>query len=294
MLHFRAGLALLLELGLISGVAAAQAVDSPENDGGEEPVMALHEAAKAGLIVAVVTGLGSSSGDALEIRIQRRKPERLRIGLVPGTVFVPASLTVQEMAGLSIRGGAILLDDDEVHTHTIEAYCLDFTKSNPSRRDRFTIDRVDRSVGVFLLVGQRHLNTRGLQSALWIALNEDDAFAIPEHFEVSRADLLRAVTFVALAKRGKLPASPDRPPESEPSEATARSRPPDPPGEFPFSRENPFADLFGRRSGEETEKPATRKGEAAPAAPAGGPPGFGGAPQRGFDGGPQRSFSGRR
>ena len=93
----------------------------------------LHEAVKDGKVSATVTGLGGSTGDAIQIKVQRRVKDVLHLTLATGTVFRNDSGKAQNMAGATIKGESItdttyrplseivLLDDAE-HAYVVEAY----------------------------------------------------------------------------------------------------------------------------------------------------------------------------
>jgi hypothetical protein len=233
----------------------------PEDDKEDDAVW-LHVAAKLGLITGAISGLGQSSGEALEFRIRRLKRERLQLALQPGTIFGPKRASTQRMVGLSIVGGPIVLEDDEWHTFTIEAYCLDFHKGNPSKFDRFTMDEVSEEYAKLLKAAKGSLTTRTLQTALWIYVDPDDAEEIPSHFSVSDRDVSIAEQFLRNYREGRI--------------ADAEPR------RFPMERINSL-------SGGSTSNP---RADAAPAAPPKPTQGFNG-PARPF-GGPNRGFGNPR
>ena len=182
----------------------------------------LHEAVAVGLVHVRITGLGGSSGDALEIRIRRAEPAPMNIVLEPGTIFFSRNPSVQDMAGVTIRGERVAtgdprfqfstelvataiidLDDDDEHTYLVEAYCLDFHKRNPSALDTFAIGKPDQGVTTFLKLGKEAgYNVKVLQTALWLARNPRDAREIPTRFRISHSELVEAAEFVDGLKHG--------------------------------------------------------------------------------------------
>lgn len=152
---------------------------------------ALHDAAKLGLISYEVRGNGGSSGESLEVKVQRISPEPIQVYVAPGTVFKTGSKGVQSMVATSIareigeavaetaieaaveaafsEDGVVQLADRAERTLLLEAYCRDFALDNPSDEDGFKAASVDRRAAVLLKAADSQgLSIDATQAAVWM------------------------------------------------------------------------------------------------------------------------------
>ena len=190
---------------LIAGVLAF-ALYAPLACG--QDTVPLDQAIKHGKVEALITGLGGSTGDAILITVRRKVPDVLRLTLAPGTVFMSALGTVQNMAGASIKGERvnensyrpateIMLVDNDNHSYVIEAYCLDFHKGNPGRADRFSVTAVDGSVAAILTAGKSKSASIGaIQAALWMFREGLSPAQVQARFSASTADIAVARSII--------------------------------------------------------------------------------------------------
>ena len=141
--------------------------------------VSLAAAIKKGQVEVTVTGRGSSSGDAINLYIQRRVPETVRIAIESGTVFRSKSGKAQSMVFRSIRfekvqGGwkkanEIVLHDGRRRMFVLEAYCRDMTKPTPKETDQFAVEGTNTEEAKILARGvEVKASTKVVQAAIWI------------------------------------------------------------------------------------------------------------------------------
>lgn len=186
---------------------------------------ALDDAARRGLIEYEVRGNGSSSGESLQIKVQRLSAEPIQIYVAPGTVFKTGSKGVQSMVARSIvreiaeaaaesaveaaleaaleETGVVELADNAVRNLVIEAYCRDFELENPSEENGFVTASVDaRSAAILQAADEQGLGTAATQAAVWMDRGVEPE-AIAKKFEASPADFEAASRLLAqLPRRG--------------------------------------------------------------------------------------------
>ena len=155
--------------------------------------VALHEAARRGLITYEVTGNGSSSGASLELRVRRHTPEPLTLYVAPGTVFGSRSSRVQRMVARALADAPeIQLADNEYQDLTVEAYCLDIELDNPSADNVFTAGSIDaRAAAILREAESQGLEMEAIQAAIWMDEGATDQ-AIASVFPASPAHLAAA------------------------------------------------------------------------------------------------------
>jgi hypothetical protein len=179
---------------------------------GGTPRMSLQEAAAKGAIKYELQGTGGSSGDVLEIRIQRVGSSDLDVYIRPGTIFTNSNAKGQRMVGWGVAGivhnnqlyeaTSMYLPDTGIKTYRLEAYCLDFRLDNPTREDRLlpvaaaveSLDSVDVRAAQIIYEGKkRDLPIEGIQSLLWMDHEELTPKAIQAKFEVNTETLDKAL-----------------------------------------------------------------------------------------------------
>jgi len=176
-------------------VGAAVPLASGEN------VISLQQAVTEGKVKAHIRGRGGSTGDTIEIVLQRQVPDLLRISVAVGTVFKSISGNVQNMVAAGVKGEAvsetqyrpameIVLADTNRHTYVIEAYSLDFHKPNPGSGDPFGLAPPDDRATNILLAGKKEgASIQAIQSALWIDRNRVADTELKKRFPVRDEDI---------------------------------------------------------------------------------------------------------
>jgi hypothetical protein len=159
----------------------------------------LHEAIRNGLISAVFSGTGGSSGDVVQVRVTRRRGSgRLRLSVIPGSKLISATADVQNMVLLGVRGrdmgggqyipeSEIVVDGTSV-TYILSAACADFDKENPGNSTRFTLEEPGDPVLACIarLGADRPIPT--FQAAVWMHTDKASYSLVSSRFEVSRAE----------------------------------------------------------------------------------------------------------
>ena len=175
--------------------------------------VSLENAIRAGKVQGQITGMGSSSGDAIQIGIRRRVREAIRITISPGTVFRSATGRCQNMVAVGVKGERIgpksyrpseeiVLADDRVHNYLVESYCLDFHKDNPSPADGFALAPPDETAAWILKAGKASsASIQAIQSALWIARENISPQQIASRFPVTQQDLQAAYVLIQQAQQ---------------------------------------------------------------------------------------------
>ena len=164
----------------------------------------LDEAVREGKVQVEISGLGGSTGDTILLDLKRKVPVTLRLSLTPGTVFQSTSGNVQNMIGSKIKGermgpasyrpgSEIYLYNDKKRSYIVEAYCLDFHKSNPGTNDSFLLSQSEDRTKNIIIAGQRKAySTRVIQSAIWIDRAKVTSSQLKSRFPVSDNDIVAA------------------------------------------------------------------------------------------------------
>ena len=161
----------------------------------------LDEAVREGKVQVKISGLGGSTGDAILIKVKRKIPETLQLSLTPGTVFKSTSGDVQNMIGSKIQGelidetsyrpeSEIYLNNDNELEYVIEAYCLDFYKSNPGTTDSFSLSQIDEHINNIIVAGEKAgYSNKIIQSAIWIDRDKVASSELKSRFPVNDEDI---------------------------------------------------------------------------------------------------------
>jgi hypothetical protein len=177
--------------------------------------MPLGEAVKEKKVKVEITGLGGSSGDTIQITVQRVVSEILHLTLDSGTVFLSKSGKVQNMVCSRIRGertgptkfrprSEIVLRDNLKHAYIVESYCLDFHKANPGQDDQFEISTPDlRAKKILEAARNKSLNTATVQSAIWIDREGLSDKELKNRFPVSDTEIKAARDLLLQLKNKK-------------------------------------------------------------------------------------------
>lgn len=159
----------------------------------------LDEAARQGLVEYEINGTGASSGDALKLHIRRLAATSITLFVRAGTVFATGSPGVQNMVGHFVSGvvldpavgnlqptDTIQLDDTDLHTFYVRAYCLNFNLDNPSPNDTFQVQSVNSRVATVLdAASSRGLSMPATQAAIWMDRDHVTKHEITEKFDAA-------------------------------------------------------------------------------------------------------------
>lgn len=163
--------------------------------------ISLDQAVSEGKVQVEIFGLGGSTGDTILIKIKRKIPTTLRISLTPGTVFESTSGNVQNMIGSKIKGeragyniyhpmSEIYLNNDDEREYVVEAYCLDFHKSNPGTSNSFSLSQIDDRTKNIIVAGEKAgYSIEVIQSAIWIDRDRVTSSELKSRFSVSDEDI---------------------------------------------------------------------------------------------------------
>lgn len=175
----------------------------------------LDEAVREGRVQIEISGLGGSTGDTILLDLKRKVPETLRLSLTPGTVFQCTSGNVQNMIGSKIKGermgptsyrpgSEIYLNNDKKRSYIVEAYCLDFHKSNPGTNDSFVLSQSnDRTKNIIIAGQKKAYPTQIIQSAIWIDRAKITSSQLKSRFAVSDNDIVAARHLLAELQESK-------------------------------------------------------------------------------------------
>ena len=164
----------------------------------------LHIAIDKGLVSVTVNGRGSSTGDSVQVTVQRKTPRALSVEVLPGTVIECLAGDVQSMALGGVKyerigngyyeAESIELTDDKQHVYILQGYCRDFEKSTPKSQNTFTVIPPDPANAAVLAQATRvGASSKLTQAAIWIQRSNvsdkqlQQAFPItPEEIQAAR------------------------------------------------------------------------------------------------------------
>lgn len=186
----------------------------------EIPTYTFDEAVSAGYVEATITGVsgasigttGASSGDVIILHIQRLVNYTIEITPFPtGTLLTPNSPTAQTMAILQLQGISegmfykprtqIILDTNEPVNYMYCAYCVDFTKDNPTDSTMFTESGMANAdvVKIFNAVDRLPESTTtiaGIQIAVFAVTNNVSYDELSAKFTSDRSEISNAKTIL--------------------------------------------------------------------------------------------------
>lgn len=181
-------LAFVLGLTLVACLAAAC------GSGTKGDLVSLPTALSQGMVEAEFTSTGGASGGSIILRIRRLVEDDMTIEFPSGIRLVNPNPDEQDMV---VRQSLhpVVLTNDEWHEHTLEAYCLEAQKDNPTEgvvmspggqagpRVRAVLDAIDEVV-------QAEGDIAVIQVAVW-AITDNIAFTdLPDlGFRLSRGDV---------------------------------------------------------------------------------------------------------
>lgn len=153
-------------------------------------------AIRTGKVDVTITGRGVSSGDAINLYVQKKAPETIRIDIEPGTVFRSNSGKVQSMVFRRVRfeklpGGfkkvsEIVLHDGEKRHFILEGYCRDYGKPTPKSSDQFAVEQTNQVEAAIIAQGTEiDVTNKILQLAIWIQRSGEDPAQLRRRFNAT-------------------------------------------------------------------------------------------------------------
>jgi hypothetical protein len=148
-----------------------------------------------------ISGNGSSSGDSIFVRIERRGaagPAPLVLTAPAGSILSAGSASSQSMVVARVRGrmtGERTFSPSPVMTvsggqpavFVLEAYCAEFHKSNPSPNDTFELTAPDPGLAC-VLRRSAGLSRAAVQAAVWVHTDGVGLEQMRRRFRVSPAE----------------------------------------------------------------------------------------------------------
>ncbi len=141
----------------------------------------LHDAVRRGLVHVEVKSRGGAAGSTVQVEVQRRGTESLKIEVAPGTVLVNAENAEQNVAVGQLKGrltadlkqyhrGSVMdLADGQKHTFLLEVFCLDYAKKAPRKGGALSLAVQDKRVARILDPPPGVKPTLGaVQIAIWM------------------------------------------------------------------------------------------------------------------------------
>ena len=142
--------------------------------------VSLQDAVKQGKVEVQVSALGGATGNTIRVDVQRKVPEKIRIKITPGTVFIAKGGKVQNMTGGTVKGefirgnthrrtSVMVLADGAKHSYLVESFCLDYHKPAPKRSHSFSLALTDqRASRILKAPKEKSASVWAFQCALWM------------------------------------------------------------------------------------------------------------------------------
>jgi hypothetical protein len=171
------------------------------------PTMSLQRAISSGRLSADISGIGSSSGDSIKMKIRKRGPRPVSISIPPGTMLrnssggeqdmVVSGVSGQDMGGGMVRPMArITLTDNRPITVYLRAFCAAFEKDNPSDGSDFSLAAPDPTLAC-ITRRANNLSVPAEQAAVWIVTDNITFEHMNEKFPVTRGEWSAAMRVAA-------------------------------------------------------------------------------------------------
>jgi len=168
-----------------------------------ERAIPLHIAIDKGLVNVTVNGRGSSTGDSVQVTVQRATNTAVSVEVLPGTVLESTSGDVQSMAigGVKyerIGNGyyeteSIELTDDKQHVYILQGYCRDFGKPTPQLQSTFKVTPPDPANASVLIQATRvGASSKLTQAAIWIQRSNVSDKEIQQTFPMTSEEIQAA------------------------------------------------------------------------------------------------------
>jgi hypothetical protein len=160
----------------------------------------LHVAIDKGLVDVTVYGRGSSTGDSVQVTVQRKTPRSVHVIVLPGTVIESTSGDVQSMALGGVKyeligngyyeAESIELTDDEQHIFILQGYCRDIEKPTPTSQDLFKVTPPDSATAAVLIQARRvGASSKLTQAAIWIQRSDVSDEELQKAFPVTLEEI---------------------------------------------------------------------------------------------------------
>ncbi len=142
--------------------------------------VSLQDAVKQGKVEVQISALGGATGNTIRVDVQRKVPQKIRIKITPGTVFIAKGGKVQNMTGGTVKGefirgktlrrtSVIVLADGAKHSYVVESFCLDYHKPAPKRSHSFSLALTDqRASRILKAPKEKSASVWAFQCALWM------------------------------------------------------------------------------------------------------------------------------
>jgi hypothetical protein len=187
---------------IISIVLATSAVPQSKRSGGGPSVNPGGITPPSGF---TIQGRGSSSGDALTVKVARKgrgNPRDVVLNIPPGTRLRSSSGSAQSMVAAGVRGrlvsGNMIAPESQIRSsgsgptnYILEAYCAEFYKNNPSPSVTFKIGGQDRVLACIFREASG-LSVRAKQAAVWIYTDHITYRQMRAKFPVSQSEWAEA------------------------------------------------------------------------------------------------------
>ena len=158
-----------------------------------------------GKVIALFSGTGSSSGDAIIVSVSKTDkagPGILSLMITPGTRLRSSAASEQSMVIAGVQGrvvgetsfeptSVIEVSTSETKEYVLEAYCAEFDKDNPSASNSFTLTNPDPILAC-LLRETTQLSIAAKQAAIWIHTDRVTFEHMNEKFSISNSEWLEA------------------------------------------------------------------------------------------------------
>ena len=164
----------------------------------------LSEAIDNCLVNAEITGCGASSGDSINLELTRLTSDRMEITVPKGMVLIASdksqNMVVYKVSGIPedskwiIPVSEIILDSSDPQTYILEAYCLDFYKSNPGINTKFSIETLTDPEIQSILDALGNLSSdittvEAIQTAIWISTEDVSKEELLDKFPVEQTEI---------------------------------------------------------------------------------------------------------
>jgi len=168
-----------------------------------ERAIPLHIAIDKGLVSVTVNGRGSSTGDSVQVTVQRTTTGTVSVDVVPGTVIESTSGDVQSMAIGGVKyerigngyyeAESIELTDDKQHVYILQGFCRDFGKPTPQSKSTFNVTPPDAANASVLVQAKRvGASTKLIQAAIWIQRSNVSDKEIQQAFPMTQDEIQAA------------------------------------------------------------------------------------------------------
>jgi hypothetical protein len=192
------------------------------------PTISLYDAIRDGKVNVTMRGTGGSSGPSVLVDASKGPnagPGDVHVTVPPGTILRNRNGGGQNMvvAGVLGRfigslgnsmnvspGSEIVVSSATPVTYVLEAYCVQFTKHNPSSSDQFTLAPSDPTLST-ILAQAGGLSTDAIQAAVWMYTDHVTYAQMYPTFPINQADWAAAET----VRNRTLAVEPARPPVNQ-------------------------------------------------------------------------------